>query len=143
MSHLNELFEVLLFNSESYTKMDYNYLLHKDRRQGPFAVSDARAKELFGTKSEYYAEIAQTFFHSEKAVGIWKNKEELDLSISWLQPEGRKKRKNTWEVLKQLLAKLSNDVTITNRAEHNYDKITLGQLLLFVAIFRIRNRVVP
>jgi len=35
-SHLNEIFEVLLFNNENHCPMDYDYITGKDRRTGIF-----------------------------------------------------------------------------------------------------------
>ena len=34
LSYLNEIFEVLMFNKESYCRMDYDYITSKDRREG-------------------------------------------------------------------------------------------------------------
>lgn len=36
LSFLNEIFEVIMFNTENYCKMDYEYITHKERREGEF-----------------------------------------------------------------------------------------------------------
>ena len=39
LSHLNELFEVLLFNTESYCRMDYDVITRKEKREGMMSLS--------------------------------------------------------------------------------------------------------
>ncbi len=133
---------MLLFNNEVYTKMDYDYVTAKERRQGSLAVDEARIKEIFGTKEEYYREIAQSFYASPKDPALWNERQDLNLELSWLNSGDRKKKKNVWAEIKLLLRKISLDPDITNRKNNKYGKITLGQLVLFTTLMRIRQRMV-
>ena len=142
LSHLYELFEVLVFDSETNAKMDYSYITAKERRQGSYSVDDNRIRQLFGTKEEYYNDLAKTFYAPAKDAAIWNDKHELNLNLSWLNPEDRDKKKSVWSEVKKLFIQLSADPTITNKTTHKYSKITLGQLVLFTTLFRIKERMV-
>ena len=121
--------------------MDYAYITSKDRRQGLFAMGDEKIGSLFGSKEDYQKEMAKTFFASNDP-SIWNEKEELNLGLSWLNTTDRKKKKNVWGELKKLMKALSTDPQITNRETHKYGKVTLGQLILFTTLLRIRKRMV-
>ena len=142
LSYDNELFEVLLFNSQEYAPIDFDYIMKLPRRQGPSPFSDARLAELFGTPKEYYTEMANAFYMAQWGPAIWQSRTELNTKLSWLNVHDRRYKKNVWAEVKNLLRSLSLDDKITNKAEHHYDKITLGQLLLFISLYRIRHRVV-
>ena len=150
MSHLSELCEVILFNTEKFCKMNYDAFTHKDYRQGlavidivgSFKLSDQRVQELLGSKRDYYQALARAFFLNPEDPQIWENDETLKVALSWLKSANRGTCKNVWDVIKQLLKKLSQHPNITNAARHKYDRITLGQLLLFTLLMRIRTRVV-
>ncbi len=105
-------------------------------------VSDERVEELFGTKEEYYREMAEAFYCNPDDPSIWVDKETLNLEKSWLKEEDRSVKKNVWGEFKRLFKNISQDGSITNRAKHMYDSITLGQLCLFMLLIRIRRRMV-
>jgi hypothetical protein len=139
LSHLNELFECILFNSnEKYVKMDYDQVTSKDRLN-PKPVG-YRLADLFGTREEYYKEIAQAFYCEPENQAIWKSKKELNLNLSWLNMNDRRFKKNVWGEVKKLFKQISTDPALSSKDQ--YDKITLGQLLLFIVLDRIRKRVV-
>ncbi len=142
LSPETELMEVLIFNTEKYARMDYDYLFEKNRRSGSFNVSDDRVEELLGTKQEYNQAMAKAFFANPEDPAIWANKETLNFNLNWCTQADRSKRLNAWEVIKKMLKKLSDDPNITNGATHKYDKITLGHLILFMLLMRIRDRMV-
>lgn len=141
LSHFNELFEVLLFNNRTYTKMNYGNITSKECRQGSYACDDAKVKEIFGTQEEYYKDMAKAFYHNPNDPTIWSDKNELNFNLTWLNMSDRKKRKNTWEEIKKVLRKISNDPLITNKEKAGYSKITIGQLILFTTLMKIRQRV--
>ncbi len=139
LSPINELFEVLLFNCEDYMRMQYEHVVQP---KTSFVVPERAAAHLFGGKQEYYRDMAESFFVDPNDPAIWKPNGELDLSLSWLDVESRRKKQNVWQVIKQLLRAMSEEPSITNAADHGYDKITLGQIVLFVTLLRIRKRMV-
>lgn len=139
MSHHNEIFEVLLFNNEKYTRMDYTYMASKERIKSSLAIEE---EGLFGAKQDYYQDLARVFYYNPYDPSIWTQDQNLDPEISWLNAENRGQKKNVWEVMKRLLEKVSADDEIINGNRNGYEKITLGQLLLFVALLRVRHRIV-
>lgn len=46
MSHLNELFEVILFNKETYTHVNYDYITAKERREGIFNFHKVKSRRV-------------------------------------------------------------------------------------------------
>jgi len=140
LSEHNELFEVLLFNDEKYVKMDYNYVTAKERIKCSFAIKEEEG--LFGEREDYYQDMARAFYFNPNDPSIWTDSQNLNLEISWLNNEHRKQKKNVWEVMKKLFEKISMDGEIINTNEKNYNKITLGQLLLFITLLRMRRRIV-
>ena len=86
--------------------------------------------------------MAKAFWVDPSDKNAWLNGENLDLSKNWVKKEDKGIRKNVWAVLKQLFYDISVEPKITNRAKHNYDRITLGQFLFFMILVRIRTRMV-
>ncbi len=141
LSYLNEMLEVLLFNTEKYVKMDYDYVTSNQTREGAFMVSDERITELFGTRAEYYAAMAKSFYCNPEDPSIWQNKETLNLGKSWTNKGERNVRKNVWAELKKVLHAISGDRELLG-SKRKYDNITLGQLSLFMLLIRLRKRLV-
>eukprot|EP00826_Nyctotherus_ovalis_P047432 TRINITY_DN5454_c0_g1_i1.p1 TRINITY_DN5454_c0_g1~~TRINITY_DN5454_c0_g1_i1.p1 ORF type:complete len:426 (+),score=115.22 TRINITY_DN5454_c0_g1_i1:57-1334(+) len=139
MSHHNEIFEVLLFNSEEYIRMDYAYMASKERVKSSLAIEE---EGLFGAKKDYYQDLARAFYYNPYDPSIWADGQNLNLNISWLNAENRRQKKNVWEVMKRLFERVSMDDEIINGNRNGYEKITLGQLLLFVVLLRVRYRIV-
>ena len=105
-------------------------------------MTDEQVLDLFGTREEYYHEIAKAYFQNPDDPTIWLNKEMLDLSKSWTNKGERNVRKNVWAELKKVFKSISQDPNLTNGAKHKYDSITLGQLCLFMLLIRMRKRMV-
>ena len=97
---------------------------------------------MIGDKDNYYAEMAKMFYKNPNNEDIWNKENDLKLNISWLNPIDRKVKNNVWEQIKILLKKISDDTLIISSNKNEYQKVTLGHLLLFIILLRIRKHTV-
>jgi hypothetical protein len=68
----------------------------------------------------------------------------MNEKYSWLNQKIRKDKNphNIWALFKTLLNNISKDQNISNAKEHKYSKISLSQILFYVVLLSLKNRIV-